>query len=570
MSAPSDTTWGNVIASGTNEGRIGISRTWADYGTYEHADVTVWFWTKYRVSDTNNSYYYSRDTEPSYQGARNIQTPTNSAWSTSNQVVLGTYSYNLPKGQSDYTTYFNASITGIDILGSGNVSYASRPYTVYRLDSYTVSYNANGGSGAPNSQTKWHGSTLTLSNTRPTRTGHDFVGWGTSSTDTTVDYNAGGQYVANANITLYAIWKPHTYVVSYDANGGSGAPNNQTKTYGVNLTLSGTEPTRKDYNFLGWNTYKTATEPLYEAGDVYKNNSAVTLYAVWEVAYIKPRINKFSAYRCDAEGNAQEDGTNVKISFEWATDLTGVSFRPYYKKKDDGDDKYVSADAVALDGTSGKQEYIIKKSSSAVTFSTEESFNIKMNITDSNGFSTVYALVNSIFIPIDMTPNGENMSFGEPAKETTVEKGMYRVAYTNIDLAPKNRLLYKGEVMFGQKQIWPTTNQTGSSIMNETHSITLSKKISEMKNGILLVFGRDGSYSLSAHFVPKQSVVSFGRAGWTFMLCTDLFDYIGAKTLYISDEKIEGHANNDATAKNGVSGITYHNEAFYLKYVYEV
>ena len=234
---------------------------------------------------------------------------------------------------------------------------------------------------------------------------------------------------------------------------------------------------------------------------------------------------------------------------------------------EEGDEKYVSLSAVALSGTEGeKYKHII----SGVTFDTEEAYNIKMNLSDSYGYSTVYMLVNSMFIPIDMTPNGENMSFGAPAKETTQERGMFRIEYTNIDLAPKNRLLYKGEVMFGQKQLWPTTNQTGSSVMNETHSITLSKKISEMKNGILLVFGRDGNYGLSAHFVPKQSVVSFGRAGWTFMLCTDLFDYIGAKTLYISDTKIEGHTNNDATAKNGVSGITYHNEAFYLKYVYEV
>ena len=38
---------------------------------------------------------------------------------------------------------------------------------------------------------------------------------------------------ANADHTFYAVWKknaPATYTVSYDANGGSGAPGSQTKT----------------------------------------------------------------------------------------------------------------------------------------------------------------------------------------------------------------------------------------------------------------------------------------------------------------------------------------------------
>lgn len=569
MSAPNDTTWGGVVASGVSEGRVGIARTWVDYPTFERATVQVWFWSKYTVSDTSNrcdlAVAIDGNNQILVQGDKSsISHPTNSAWSTSNQTLLVEYTIDLPRRQGDYTVLFNCSFQGIEALGS-KVMYAQRNYTVYSLESHTVSYNANGGTGAPNSQTKWYGTVLTLSSTKPSRTGHDFVGWGTSSGDTTVDYYAGGQYGTDANITLYAIWRPHTYSVVYDANGGTNAPSNQTKTYGVNLTLSGTEPTRTDYNFLGWNTYKTATEPLYEAGDVYTNNSAITLYAVWEVAYIKPRITNQRAYRCNAEGEAQEDGTYVTLAFDWETDLTGVSFRPYYKKKEEGEEKYISTTAVMLDGTSGSVEYLIANNGVKVTFDTEYAYNIKLNLTDSYGYSTVYFLVNSMFIPIDFTPDGRNVSFGEPAKDTTKETGVFRVAYTNIDLAPKNRLLYKGEVMFGQKELWK-----GNSLMNETHSITLPKKISEMKNGILLVFARNGDYNIISYFVPKQSIVSFGRTGWCFPLCTGKFDYIGSKTIYIADNLLEGHTDNDATGKNEVSGITYHNEAFYLRYVYEV
>ena len=82
---------------------------------------------------------------------------------------------------------------------------------------------------------------------------------------------------------VYCVWQADTYTVSYNANGGSGAPSNQTKTYGVNLTLSYTVPTRANYNFKGWATSASGSV-AYQPGGTYSSNAAVTLYAVWEVA----------------------------------------------------------------------------------------------------------------------------------------------------------------------------------------------------------------------------------------------------------------------------------------------
>lgn len=166
---------------------------------------------------------------------------------------------------------------------SSSTSSAIGWYTeaVFPYGTYTVSFNANGGSGAPSAQTKTHGTTLTLSSTKPTRTGYTFKNWNTNSSGTGTSYNSGASYTANAAVTLYAQWTANTYTVSYNANGGSGAPGNQTKTYGVNLTLSSTKPTRDGYNFLGWATSSSATTATYSAGSTYTANSSVTLYAVW-------------------------------------------------------------------------------------------------------------------------------------------------------------------------------------------------------------------------------------------------------------------------------------------------
>lgn len=83
---------------------------------------------------------------------------------------------------------------------SHGTDYATTTVTVPAVarPTYTVSYNANGGSGAPSNQTKQHDITLTLSSVKPTRDGYEFAGWGMSATDTSVKYSAGGQYTGNA------------------------------------------------------------------------------------------------------------------------------------------------------------------------------------------------------------------------------------------------------------------------------------------------------------------------------------------------------------------------------------
>lgn len=86
-----------------------------------------------------------------------------------------------------------------------------------------------------------------------------------------------------SNTTLYAKWIPNRYTISYDANGGSGAPSAQTATHGENLTLSSTKPTRLGYTFLGWSTNSSATSASYSAGSAYSFTANTKLYAVWQV-----------------------------------------------------------------------------------------------------------------------------------------------------------------------------------------------------------------------------------------------------------------------------------------------
>ncbi len=163
---------------------------------------------------------------------------------------------------------------------------------------YQITYNANGGTSAPSNQIKYHNTDLTLSDTIPTRVGYKFLGWSTSSSAASATYSAGAAFSANANTTLYAVWKVNTYTITYNANGGTGAPSSQKKDYGKSITLSTEIPTRSGYTFLGWSASSSATSATYQPGSDFTSNATTTLYAVWQK-------DASSGY---AEGDVNGDG----------------------------------------------------------------------------------------------------------------------------------------------------------------------------------------------------------------------------------------------------------------------
>ena len=108
--------------------------------------------------------------------------------------------------------------------------------------------------------------------------------------------------------------------------------------------------------------------------------------------------------------------------------------------------------------------------------------------------------------------------------------------------------------------------------MSAGHTVTLSKKVSEQVNGIVLVFSRytedePKNYHFNSFFVPRDLVSAQLGNGHSFIMTTgNNFDLIAMKYLYIHDDKIVGNENNITTG-TGASGITYTNNAFVLRYV---
>ncbi len=180
-----------------------------------------------------------------------------------------------------FAGWYTAASGGSLVKEDTNVSITSNQtlYAHWTPYTYTVSYNANGGTGAPGNQTKTHDQSLTLSSVKPTKDGYTFQGWSTSSTGS-VQYNPGSAYTGNANLTLYAVWNPVKYPIYFNANGGTGAPGTQYQTHFEYLTLSSVVPKKDGYTFKGWSTTLNGSV-AYQPGGQFGENRSVTLYAVW-------------------------------------------------------------------------------------------------------------------------------------------------------------------------------------------------------------------------------------------------------------------------------------------------
>lgn len=295
------------------------------------------------ASNTSMQYDYYPN---SYSISYTMNGGTNSSSNPSSYNVLYGVTFANPS-RTGYTfknwTIGGTAVTGINPGANASFSSSSDLYSKlssrttgnktvvanWTANTYTVNFNANGGSTPTASKTVTYASTYGTLPT-PTRDGYDFNGWYTAA--------SGGSKITSSTTvsitstqTLYAQWSAKTYTITYDANGGTGAPDAQTKTHGIDLVLSTTEPTRanekqntftvmftdKDgylnipsrtcetynkYTFTGWDEEKNVMMASYAPGGKYTANASATLYANWRAVLIREAITLPTAEECQREG----------------------------------------------------------------------------------------------------------------------------------------------------------------------------------------------------------------------------------------------------------------------------
>ena len=213
-------------------------------------------------------------------------------WSTSNSATSAQYTQG-----STFTITQNTTL-----------------YAVWQPNSsptYKVTYNGNnntGGSVPTDNNNYVNGATVTVAvnSGNLVRTNYAFKGWATTNNASTPTYTVSGSTVTpptftmgNANVTLYAVWKP-TYSVTYNANrpsGSSGAgslPSTARYEQGatVSVATNSGNLTTTGYVFKGWATTNNASSPTYTVSGSTVTPSTfvmgavnITLYAVWKPTY---------------------------------------------------------------------------------------------------------------------------------------------------------------------------------------------------------------------------------------------------------------------------------------------
>lgn len=169
-------------------------------------------------------------------------------------------------------------------------------------NTYTVKYNANGGTGTTASSTHTYGTAKALTANGFSRTGYSFTGWNTAangSGDSYSDKQSVSTLTTGSEIELFAQWGTATYQVIFDANGGTFVSGNfdpQNYIVGSSYTLPTGTITRAGYVFLGWSKTSTATSASYTNGQSGISNlgnagATVTLYAVWRAKTFTIKYN---------------------------------------------------------------------------------------------------------------------------------------------------------------------------------------------------------------------------------------------------------------------------------------
>ncbi len=191
------------------------------------------------------------------------------------------------EGYSFAGWYKETDCTAVWNFDSDIVSADITLYAKWSVNSYTVTFNTNGGSEIT-SVSADHGSKLTAP-TAPTKTGYGFDGWYKEEALTSAwDFD---KDTVTAAVTLYAKWKAGSFTISYELNGGINAEANPANYTIETADITLAAPSRTGYTFGGWFEKEdlsgdaVSTIAKGSSGDkkVYAKWTAVTYNIVYEL-----------------------------------------------------------------------------------------------------------------------------------------------------------------------------------------------------------------------------------------------------------------------------------------------
>ena len=220
------------------------------------------------------------------------------------------------------------------------------------LGTYTISYDANGGTGTIETQSEYKGTSLTISSSEDVeRVGYTFFCWNTEKDGTGKDYKPNDTYSADTDLRLYAKWNPVKYSIKYDLEGGTFSDGSSITEYTIETdTFTLPIPTKAEYGFIGWKA-KVSDEAQKTVSIEKGSTGNLSFTAVWR------KLNRYTvSYDANGgsgsiESQSKLEGSSITISDAdgieragytfvcWNTksDGSGTDYKPNYEYTNDAD-----------------------------------------------------------------------------------------------------------------------------------------------------------------------------------------------------------------------------------------
>lgn len=351
--------------------------------------------------------------------------------------------------------------------------------------------------------------------------------------DTTTHQTTFGNMVQSKSVPKFTI----------TAVGASGSTITAYKTVFEGKTYTGATPTTSAITGSGTVTAKiTITDSRGRSASVDKSWTVV--------AYSAPKITSFQGFRCLADGSENYDGTYLNAAINYTISAVNnkntASYTLEYKLKS----------ATSWTKIAEGSAYTLKSNviSATAIFGIDSSYDVRVSVKDS--FVTIRSAIDipTAFTLIDFHSGGRALAFGKVCEKTEgVEFGL-PTYFTEPPI-----------INGGSKVLW-----SGSWYMTAGHVANLTEKITEQMYGAVLVFSRYENGAVADNnfqffYIPKAFISQFKGYGCSFLLTANKFGAVATKYLYINDNYITGHADNNLTGT--ANGITFNNAAFVMRYV---
>ena len=284
------TNWKTNVAVTANSSSVDANGSVADKATISNITSNITLTAQWKANTYTIT--YKDGGNASFSGTHESGYPTTHTYGT--ETILK----NATKIGYTFGGWYKESACTNKVTSLGATAYTANItlYAKWTPNTYTITLNANGGSGGTESVTAtYNSSTLSPAITNPTKTGYTFTGWYSGSggtgnkvigTDGKLVVNvsgytgANGVWTATENKNLYAGWTINSYTLTWNVNGGNALTGTYTKgsvNYGAAITKP-ENPTRTGYTFLGWHDGTNIVEPATKMPD-----HNLTYTAQWKI-----------------------------------------------------------------------------------------------------------------------------------------------------------------------------------------------------------------------------------------------------------------------------------------------